>query len=143
MWGTKYVLEELLRTGSEFGGEQSGHLIFPDLSLAGDGMITTLMVLKAMCEEDVTLEQLTAGFKRYPQVLINVRVREKRPFSEMDRVNDLANEVKAQLGDTGRLLLRYSGTESLARIMVEGSSQSDVEKFATDLADIIRSTIGE
>ena len=140
--GDKYVLDELLRTGAGLGGEQSGHLIFPRLSLAGDGMITTLSLLKAMREAHRSLEQLTAGFEHYPQVLVNVRVREKKPFSELVSVRALAQDVEAKLGAQGRLLLRYSGTESLARVMIEGQNQSEIEEYANGLAKLIKLAIG-
>jgi phosphoglucosamine mutase len=126
--GDKFVLEELLRTGATLGGEQSGHLIFPELSLAGDGMITTLFLLRAMSEEGgKQVHELTAGFKRYPQILVNIPVTERRPFDEINEVRSLAREIEAQLADRGRLLLRYSGTELLARVMIEGENQQDIE----------------
>ncbi|MCA1618206.1 MAG: phosphoglucosamine mutase [Acidobacteria bacterium] len=105
--GDKYVLEELLRTGSSLGGEQSGHIILPRLSLAGDGMLTTVCLLRAVVESGRPLDELTEGFKRYPQVLLNVRVREKVPFEEVAEVADAARGVRERLGETGRLLLRY------------------------------------
>ena len=141
--GDKYVLEELLRTGAALGGEQSGHIIFPRLSLAGDGMITTLYLLRAMREARASLDELTAGFTRYPQVLVNVRVREKLPFNEVEAIARAARETEEQLGESGRLLLRYSGTERLARIMIEGERQDLIEKYASDLASVIREAIGE
>jgi phosphoglucosamine mutase len=140
--GDKYVLDELVRTGATLGGEQSGHLIFPRLSLAGDGMLTTLYLLRAMLEEGKRLSQLTEGFERYPQVLVNVKVREKKPFDTMERVQTLAREIEAKLDKSGRLLLRYSGTEPLARIMVEGENQSEIEAYADQLACAINQAIG-
>ena|SRR5947209_1870505 len=141
--GDKYVLEELLRTGTALGGEQSGHIIFPRLSLAGDGMITTLCLLRAMREARASLDELTAGFTRYPQVLVNVRVREKLPFDEVEEIARAAVEIEEKLGESGRLLLRYSGTEPLARIMIEGERQDLIESCANDLAAVIREAIGE
>jgi phosphoglucosamine mutase len=140
--GDKYVLEELLRTGASIGGEQSGHIIFPRESLAGDGMMTMLYLLSAMRETRSGLHELTEGFKRYPQVLVNVRVREKRPFDEVARIVEAAQGVEAQLGERGRLLLRYSGTEPLARVMIEGEEQEQIERLATELASIIKDEIG-
>jgi phosphoglucosamine mutase len=140
--GDKYVLEELLRTKAALGGEQSGHLIFPRLSLAGDGMITTLCLLRAMKESGASLDGLTAGFKRYPQVLVNVRVREKLPFEEVKTIARARRETEMQLGENGRLLLRYSGTEPLARVMIEGERQDLIEQYANDLASVIRAAIG-
>jgi phosphoglucosamine mutase len=140
--GDKYVLEELLRGGAVMGGEQSGHLIFPRLSLAGDGMLTTMSLLRAMRDHNKTLGELASGFQRYPQVLVNVRVREKRPFADLPAVQQLAHEVERKLGDRGRLLLRYSGTESLARVMIEGESESEVKAQANALAEAIRAELG-
>jgi phosphoglucosamine mutase len=140
--GDKYVLEELLRTNAELGGEQSGHIIFPRRSLAGDGLLTTLYLLRAMRETRATLSALSEGFERYPQVLVNIRVREKPPFAELAAVTRAASEVSASLGDAGRLLLRYSGTEPLARVMIEGPGQDEIERYAKTLASIIKETIG-
>lgn len=140
--GDKYVLEELLRTGAAVGGEQSGHIIFPRVSLAGDGMVTTIKLLRAMVESQRGLHELTEGFVRYPQVLVNVRVRERRPFTEMTKVGDLIRATESALGEHGRLLLRYSGTELLARVMIEGKEQEQIEKLAKALADEIKGEIG-
>jgi phosphoglucosamine mutase len=140
--GDKYVLEELLRTGACLGGEQSGHIIFPRQSLVGDGMMTTLNLLRAMSERKMALDELTLGFERYPQVLLNVPVREKQPFDEMARIRETASEVEAELGGRGRLLLRYSGTEPLARVMIEGERQETIEALAGRLAAVIREELG-
>lgn len=140
--GDKYVLEELLRTGAALGGEQSGHIIFPRLSLAGDGMMTTLCLLRAIREMGRKLEELTEGFVRYPQVLVNVRVRERVPFQEVESIARAARETETRLGESGRLLLRYSGTEPLARVMIEGERQDEIEAYAQSLASTIREAIG-
>jgi len=141
--GDKYVLDELIRTGASLGGEQSGHIIFPRLSLAGDGMITTIGLLRAMSEERQSLHELTEGFERYPQILVNVEVLEKRPFASVESIQKLVNETESLLGDRGRLLLRYSGTEPLARVMIEGESQSEIEALARNLAALIGRTLGK
>lgn len=140
--GDKYVLEELVRTGAAIGGEQSGHIIFPKLSLAGDGMITALSLLRVIRDQQKTLSELTKDFHAYPQVLVNVPVREKRPFGELPSVARLARRVEEDLGDRGRLLLRYSGTEPLARVMIEGESASQIRAQADALADLIKGEIG-
>lgn len=140
--GDKYVLEELLRLGASLGGEQSGHIIFPRLSLAGDGLITTLIMLRAMTTSGKALHELTAGFKTFPQTLVNVEVRVKRPFAEVTAIQNLVREIEAELGSRGRLLLRYSGTESLARVMIEGESQEEIENQANELASVIQKTLG-
>lgn len=140
--GDKYVLEELMRLGASLGGEQSGHIIFPSLSLAGDGMITTLCMLRTMTEAGKALHELTDGFHTFPQILVNVEVKGKRPFLEIPSIQDSARQIEAVLGSRGRLLLRYSGTESLARVMIEGESQDDIEKHAKELAGVIQKELG-
>ena len=141
--GDKYVLEELLRTGASIGGEQSGHLIFPALSLSGDGMLTSLFLLRVMRETGRPLQELAAELRRFPQTLVNVKVREKRPFAEVPVIAAAAREVERELGDKGRILLRYSGTEPLARIMIEGEHQHEIELQANKLAQVIREAIGQ
>jgi len=140
--GDKYVLEELLRRGASLGGEQSGHIILPELSLAGDGMITTLCLLRALSESRKTLAEMTAAFKRYPQILLNVRVREKVPFSDLAAVQAEVKEVEELLSQKGRLLLRYSGTEPLARVMIEGEDQRQIDGYAHRIAKAIEGEIG-
>ena len=140
--GDKYVLDELLRLGASLGGEQSGHIIMPELSLAGDGMITALCVLRALRAADKTLTQVTTGFQQYPQILVNVRVREKVPFAELPAVQAQVKEVEERLSHKGRLLLRYSGTEPLARVMIEGESQFEIEGYAERIAEAIKRAIG-
>jgi phosphoglucosamine mutase len=140
--GDKYVLEKLLELGASLGGEQSGHIIMPELSLAGDGMITALCLLRALRESRKTLAEMTAGFKQYPQILVNVRVREKVPFAELPSVQAVVTEVEELLSHKGRLLLRYSGTEWLARVMIEGEHQRQIEEYAGKIAGAIEAEIG-
>jgi phosphoglucosamine mutase len=140
--GDKYVLDELLKLGASLGGEQSGHIIMPELSLAGDGMITALCLLRALRESRKTLAELTVGFKQYPQILVNVRVREKVPFAELPSVQAAVSEVEELLSQKGRLLLRYSGTEPLARVMIEGENQHEIEEYAAGIARVIEGEIG-
>ncbi|HEY8413070.1 MAG TPA: phosphoglucosamine mutase [Pyrinomonadaceae bacterium] len=140
--GDKYVLDELLRLGASLGGEQSGHIIMPEVSLAGDGMITALFLLRALREADKPLTQVTAGFQQYPQILVNVRVREKVPFADLPAVQTEVKDVEERLSHKGRLLLRYSGTERLARVMIEGESQFEIEAYAERLAGAIKRAIG-
>jgi len=140
--GDKYVLEELLRRNGSLGGEQSGHIILPALSLAGDGMITSLCLLRAMAESQRTLAELTTGFQRYPQILMNVRVREKVSFDELPSVKSVVQDVQDKLSTRGRLLLRYSGTEPLARVMIEGENQTMIENYASQIAVQIQEAIG-
>jgi phosphoglucosamine mutase len=140
--GDKYVLEKLLELGASLGGEQSGHIIMPELSLAGDGMITALCLLRALRESRKTLAEMTAGFRQYPQILVNVRVREKVPFAELSSVQAAVTEVEELLSQKGRLLLRYSGTERLARVMIEGEHQRQIEEYAARIARAIEAEIG-
>lgn len=140
--GDKYVLEKLLETGSEIGGEQSGHIIFPEISLVGDGLMTALLMLKAIREKGVSLSKATDEFVRYPQVLLNVPVKQKRPFEEVPEIAHAAKQIELELGEAGRLLLRYSGTESLARVMIEGEDQPGIERQARRLADVIAASLG-
>ena len=140
--GDKYVLDELLKLGANLGGEQSGHVILPQLSLAGDGMITALSLLRALRDSGKSLGQATTGFQTYPQTLLNVRVREKRPFSDLPSVQAVVGEVEKQLANKGRLLLRYSGTERLARVMIEGENQHQIEAYAEGIAAAIKQEIG-
>lgn len=141
--GDKYVLQELLDTNSSVGGEQSGHIIFPFHSLVGDGMLTALFLLEAMTEKDKTLSQMTEGFTKFPQILVNVKVSEKKPFESVAEIADAAAELERELGANGRLLLRYSGTENLARVMIEGENQHVIETQAKDLAAIIGKSLGK
>jgi phosphoglucosamine mutase len=140
--GDKYVLDELLRRGASLGGEQSGHIILPALSLAGDGMLTALCLLRALRETGQTLTQATTGFQQYPQTLVNVRVREKVAFDQLPSVDAAVRAVEERLSHKGRLLLRYSGTERLARVMIEGEKQFEIEDYANRIADAIKQEIG-
>lgn len=140
--GDKYVLEELLSSGLEIGGEQSGHIIFPEASLVGDGMMTALHVLEAMTEKGCTFSAMLEGFEQFPQVLINVPVSEKPDFMSVPTIAEHAKAVESELDGKGRLLLRYSGTENLARVMIEGPDQGFIDGLAARLADTIRTTIG-
>ena len=140
--GDKYVLDELLQSQASVGGEQSGHIIFPRVSLAGDGMITALKVLGVMRAENRSLADLASGFVRFPQILVNVRVREKISFEDLPEVQEKARAIQDAMGARGRLLLRYSGTEPLARVMVEGENEARVKTVAHELAEVIQAEIG-
>jgi phosphoglucosamine mutase len=140
--GDKYVLEELLKSGTSLGGEQSGHIIFPNRSLVGDGILTTLNLLEAMQENRAALAELTAGFVRFPQILLNVRVAEKKDFNTVPRIAAVVGEVERELGDKGRLVLRYSGTELLARVMIEGEHQESITAQAERIIEAIKHELG-
>lgn len=139
--GDKYVLEQLLATRSAIGGEQSGHIIFPEISLVGDGMMTALLLLRAITEQGKSLSAAGEGFTAYPQILKNVRVSEKRAFDDVPTIANAARELRNQLNGHGRLLLRYSGTENLARVMIEGKDQQTIERQAAELASVIETSL--
>jgi phosphoglucosamine mutase len=140
--GDKNVLEELLKNGGSIGGEQSGHVIFPEISLAGDGMITGLEVLRVMAESKRTLSELASGFTRYPQVIVNVRVARKPPLDSIATVKEAMTKVENELAGKGRLLVRYSGTENLARVMIEGQDETTIREQAELLARLIKENMG-
>jgi phosphoglucosamine mutase len=140
--GDKYVLEEMLRRNAELGGEQSGHVIFHQYSTTGDGMLTALRVFEVMRETGLGLDELTAELKVYPQRLVNVRVRERKPLEDLPAVAAEIRAAEKSFGDSGRVLVRFSGTEPLARVMVEGPDLARVEAFANSIASQIRTEIG-
>ncbi|HKE27003.1 MAG TPA: phosphoglucosamine mutase [Bryobacteraceae bacterium] len=140
--GDKYVLEEMERIGARLGGEQSGHVIFRDFATTGDGLLTALRVFELAVRERRGLDELTADLSVYPQKLINIKVREKRPFDGMPQVASEIRNVERDLDTAGRVLVRYSGTELLARVMVEARDQAMVDSGAGRIADAIRREIG-
>ncbi|HYA62559.1 MAG TPA: phosphoglucosamine mutase [Candidatus Sulfotelmatobacter sp.] len=139
--GDRYVLEEMLKSGNNLGGEQSGHIIFLDDSPAGDGLLTAVKVASLVSMKG-PLESLVEGLKDYPQVIVNVKVKSKPPFESLPTVTQALAEAEARLGENGRVVLRYSGTEPLVRVMVEAEYASDVERFSKSIADAVRSAIG-
>ena len=140
--GDRYVLEEMLARGAKLGGEQSGHIIFSDISLAGDGLITAIEMLRAISESNQTLAALRSDMKEFPQVLINVRVRSKPPIETLPDVSSEILRLEQDMQGRGRLLVRYSGTENLARVMIEGEDPKTIKEQATRLASIIERAIG-
>ena len=140
--GDKNVLEELLNGGGSIGGEQSGHIIFPEISLAGDGLISALEILRVITETGKSLGELTRGFTRYPQVIVNVRVSSKPPLETIPPIQEAIVNLERQFAEKGRLLVRYSGTENLARVMMEGEDKDTIERQAGDLANLISQHIG-
>src|SRR5215470_12469454 len=140
--GDKYVLDELLKIGGSLGGEQSGHIIFPEISLAGDGMITALEVLRVIAEQNVGLGALTSAYTRYPQVTVNVRVSRKPPFDAVPPIKEAINAVEREMAGRGRLIVRYSGTENLARVMIEGQDEATIRNHAESIAQVITAQIG-
>jgi phosphoglucosamine mutase len=140
--GDKYVLEEMLRRDAKLGGEQSGHIIYRDFATTGDGILTALRVLEVMKNTGQSLELLASQFKTYPQVLINIRVREKRPLDQIGGVRDAIAQAERELGGSGRINVRYSGTEPVARVMVEAPTEEQVNAAAHRIADAIRAELG-
>jgi phosphoglucosamine mutase len=140
--GDRYVLERMLQDGYNFGGEQSGHLIFLDDNTTGDGLITAVQVLALMKTTGKSLSDLAKCMMTYPQVLVNVRVKERHDLSTLPKVRQHIERVEKKLDGTGRLLIRYSGTEPLVRIMIEGERETEIQKWADDLADTVRNAIG-
>lgn len=141
--GDRYVLEKLLEFNASLGGEPSGHIILSDVSLAGDGLITALAVLRVMIETKADFPQLLQGFVHYPQKLINVPVRAKPPLESIPEVVAAVARLRQELGARGRIVLRYSGTENLARVMVEADEDAKATLFAEQLADVLRRHLGD
>jgi phosphoglucosamine mutase len=139
--GDRYVLEEMLRSGTVLGGEQSGHIIFLDDSPAGDGLLTAVKIASLVALNG-SLESLVSGFKDFPQTIVNVRVKSKPPLESLPEVVRALSEANSTLGENGRIVLRYSGTEQLARVMVEAEHHSDVQRFSESIAAALRSSIG-
>ena len=140
--GDRYVLEEMLRIGANLGGEQSGHLLFLDHTTTGDGIVSALQLIAVMQETRASLGDLAKCLVKFPQVLLNVPVREKPPVDRIPGLADRARALEAEMNGAGRILLRYSGTESLLRVMIEGEEQARIEAMAGELADIVRRSIG-
>ena len=139
--GDRYVLEEMLKSGNNLGGEQSGHIIFLDDSPAGDGLLTAVKIA-SLAAMHGSLESLVEGLKDYPQVIVNVKVKSKPPLDSLPAVAKALAEAQTTLGDNGRVVLRYSGTEPLARVMVEAEHQKDVDRFAQSISEALRGAIG-
>jgi phosphoglucosamine mutase len=140
--GDKYVLDEMVKRDAPLGGEQSGHVIFRDYATTGDGLLTALRVLEVMRASGRDLDALTAEFTSYPQLLVNVRVKERRPLAELDSVNAGIERAHGEFGDSGRVVVRFSGTEPLARVMVEGPTLDRVTYHAHAIADAIGKELG-
>ena len=136
--GDKYVMEEMLKRGASLGGEQSGHVIFSDYLFTGDGLCTALQVLRVLAATGRTLGDLAADLTTYPQVLVNVRVKQKTDVRQVPALAEVISRVEAQLAGHGRLLVRYSGTEPLLRIMLEGRNQGEIRAWADEIATEVR-----
>jgi len=136
--GDRYVVEAMRQGGFNLGGEQSGHIIFLDYNTTGDGLITALQVLAIMQRSGKRLSELLEGFERFPQVLINVTVAKKTPIEELPTLVAAIRQAEEDFAGNGRILIRYSGTESMARVMVEGNDAGTVSRVAEELADELR-----
>lgn len=139
--GDRYVIQEMLQHEANVGGEQSGHLIFLDYNTTGDGLVCALQVLRIMIETDSKLSDLASIVKRYPQSLISVKVSSKPPLESLDSVMQTIKQVEENLGSQGRVLVRYSGTENVCRVMVEGQKQKQTSEYANLIAKSIEAAI--
>jgi phosphoglucosamine mutase len=140
--GDRYVLELMQQKNAALGGEQSGHILLPHLATTGDGLLTALVVLDLIARTGKSMEELTADLKVFPQVIANVKVREKRPLEEIPSVAERIRAAEAELADSGRVVIRYSGTEALARVMIEAESEELMRRHADAIADAIRAELG-
>ncbi len=138
--GDRYVLEEMLRSGYNIGGEQSGHIIFLDYATTGDGQLTAVQLITMMNDVKMPLSQLTAGIEDYPQLLVNVKITEagKNKWNKNEAILGIIKEAEKAMGDNGRVLVRESGTEPLVRVMLEGKSAEDVHYWTNKIADVVR-----
>lgn len=141
--GDKYVLEQMMKLNSNLGGEQSGHTIFLDDCPTGDGMLTSLKMLEALAVHDLPLSRMVEDFKEFPQLLLNVQVSKRVEFSQFQDILNTMKDIESSLGDSGRLNVRYSGTEPLVRIMVEGQDYDEIESYAQQMADVIQRHLGK
>jgi len=140
--GDKYVMEEMVRRDLSLGGEQSGHIIFSEHLFTGDGIATALNVLRVMADTGRELADLASELVTYPQVLVNVRVREKRDLKTIPAIAEVMSRVEQRLEGHGRLLVRYSGTEPLLRVMLEGRDQQEIQGWAAEIAGKVEETLG-
>jgi len=136
--GDRYILDEMKNQGYNFGGEQSGHIIFFDQTKTGDGTISALQVLSIMKETQKKLSELAECMKKLPQIILNINVNEKKDLNEMLGVIEKINKVENRLKGKGRVLVRYSGTQNIARIMIEGEDEKEIIKYAEEIAEEIK-----
>jgi phosphoglucosamine mutase len=140
--GDRYVLEAMLRLNAALGGEQSGHILLPHLATTGDGLLTALVVLDLVARTGKSIDDLTEDLQVFPQVIVNVKVREKRPLESIPAVAEAIRAAEEELKDTGRVVIRYSGTEALARVMIEAESEEAMKRHAEAIAGAIRAELG-
>jgi phosphoglucosamine mutase len=139
--GDRYVLEDMLQLGSIIGGEQSGHMIFLDHHTTGDGIVTAMQLLAAMVRTGKALSELAKMMDIYPQKLINVDVKKKPDIKTVPKVMKVIKKIEKELGEDGRVLVRYSGTQNICRVMVEGPSDEVTEKYCTEIAEIVKNVL--
>jgi phosphoglucosamine mutase len=141
--GDKYVLEEMLKTDAMLGGEQSGHIIFRDgQATTGDGLLTALRVMEVVARTKRSLKDLSEDLKLFPQTIQNIRVREKVPFAQVPAIQNAIQSAEKELDGNGRVVVRYSGTEALARVMVEAESEAKMKALADNIAGAIKKALG-
>ncbi len=140
--GDRYVLEDMLSMGGIIGGEESGHMIFLNHHTTGDGILTALQLVAAMAKAGKPLSELAKMMDVFPQKLINVNVKSKPDISTVPELREAISQVEKELGDEGRILIRYSGTQNMCRVMVEGPSDAVTEKYCTQLAELVEKMLG-
>jgi phosphoglucosamine mutase len=140
--GDRYVVEEMRNRGFNFGGEQSGHLIFMDHNTTGDGILSALQILAVITSEEKPLSELAAVMEIFPQILLNTPVKKKIPLTEVPVLNQQIETVKKMMKSRGRLLVRYSGTENKLRVMLEGENFDEIKKYAEELSDSVKNILG-
>jgi len=136
------VMEEMIKRGISMGGEQSGHVIFADHLFTGDGIATALNVMRTMADTGRELADLASELVAYPQVLLNVRVREMKDLTSVPAIADAMERIERRLAGQGRLLVRYSGTEPLLRVMIEGRDQQEIHGWAREIVDCVKQNLG-
>ena len=140
--GDKYVLERMQQEDASLGGEQSGHILFPHLATTGDGLLTAFVVLDIVRRAGKPLHELVSDLKVFPQVIVNVRVKEKKPLEQIETVTSTIHDAEIDLAESGRVVVRYSGTEALARVMIEAESEETMRHHAERIAGAIREALG-
>lgn len=140
--GDRYVIQDMLKYDTNLGGEQSGHLIFLDQNTTGDGLVSALQVLRIMIETDSRLSDLASFIHRYPQACVNVKVSSKPPLETLEKTKEIIKETEKALANAGRVLVRYSGTENICRVMVEGPKQKQAQQLARNIANTVQAEIG-
>ena len=140
--GDRYVLEQMNANGAVIGGEDSGHMIFLDQHTTGDGMLTAVRLIQVMCDENKPLSELSEVMTSFPQVLLNIDIQKKPAIENVSEIMDVIRSVESILGDKGRVLVRYSGTQALCRVMVEGPDKDETQRYCQQIADVIKAVLG-